>query len=164
MLTLVVLVGCGRSGHPRSGSDLAEGALLRMTAQPVGDGRMALVVENVSEQTLLLSRGVEIEALELDGASHENQELTDYGVPATAFFLISECGQSTQGCLTLEPEESLRTIPWTGFYAQPQCSDVDGAPSDYAASSGTYRFVITACSGGHRFESPPFSFSGTPSP
>lgn len=158
---VLALAGCGRSTGVRSGS-AAEGELLRLTPHPTGDGGVALIVENVSDQTLLLSRELAIVPVEISGASHDEGELTDYGIPASSFFLISDCSQSTRGCLSLAPEEEMRTVAWTGYYAEPQCPR--DAPSDYAAPTGRYRFVVTACSGGHRFESPPFEFSGNPSP
>ena len=157
LVSLVVLVGCGRSSRPRSGDDAAA-ELLRLTPHPIGDGRVALVVENVSDQTLLLSRGLAIEALEVSGASSDERQQDELGIPATDYFLISDCDQSTSGCVSLEPGESMRTVPWSGYYAEPQCPN--DAPSDYAAARGRYQFVVSACSGGHRFESPSFEFSG----
>jgi hypothetical protein len=151
------LAGCGRAPEPRSAEAPREDELLRLTAQPSGDGEVALVVENLSGRSLILSRGVVIEALEVAGQGYEGRELSDYGVRAADFFLVEGCDEPASGCVTLEPGASLRTVPWTGYYAAPQCPRE--TPSDYAAPSGTYRFVATACSGGLRFEGEPFHYA-----
>lgn len=133
-----------------------------MRERASADGLTALVVQNVSEVSLMLSRGVDIEALELFGEHHESRELEDFGIEASHFFLVEDCEQPTSGCLTLEPGETMTTVPWTGYYSEPQCPRE--APSDYAAPSGRYRFVITACGGGLQFPGPPFEHSVTSTP
>ena len=154
MLVPIVLTCCGGRGRARSGDDEADDELLSLNAHSTGDGRTALRIENVSDGPLVLSRGVAIEALELFGESQQNQELEEYGIESSHFFLISSCDQPTSGCVTLEPGASLQTIPWSGYYSEPQCPS--DTPSDYAAPSGRYRFVVTACSGGRQFFSAPF--------
>lgn len=162
LLILLAHQGCGRTPSPRTGQEPSEDEPLLMSEQTSAAGLTALVIQNVTDTSLMLSRGVEIEALELFGTHHESHELEDYSIEASHFFLIENCDQPTNGCLTLESEETMRTIPWTGYYAAPQCQQE--TPSDYAAPSGRYRFVVTACGGGLRFSGPPFEHVMTSTP
>jgi hypothetical protein len=157
VLAVVLLAaqsGCGQRPAPRTGVELQGVDALEMTASISPEGLTSLVVQNVSDVSLMISRGVEIEALEVFGVEHESHELEDFGIEATDFFLVEDCEQPARGCLTIEPGETIRSVPWTGYYAEPQCPRE--TPSDYAAPSGRYRFVITACGGGQRFPGPPF--------
>jgi hypothetical protein len=157
LMVVFVLAACGGASR-RSGAAPSDDELLRLRGEPSGDGEMAVVVENVSDRALVVSREVAIEAVELTGADYQGRELSDFSVEPRFFFLVESCDQETTGCVSLEPGESLRTVPWTGTYAAPQCPRE--TPSDYPAPTGRYRFVVTACSGGYRFYSPAFDFSG----
>lgn len=152
-----IVTACGGASR-RPGAAPPDGDPLLLRAEPAGGGEMALVVENASDHALVVSRAVAIEAIELAGADYQGRELSDFSVEPGDFFLVENCDQETTGCLSLEPGESLRTVPWTGMYAAPQCPRE--TPSDYAAPTGRYRFVVTACSGGYRFPSPPFDYTG----
>ncbi len=159
-LALVTLAGCASSTGRGPAGDGPDDQVLRMTVEPTDDGQVALRVENVSGRPITISRAVRIEAVEVFGTAYSARELAGFGVPSD-FFLIETCEQPTRGCAQLEPGESLRTVPWSGHYGDPQC--YREAPSDYPAPPGRYRFVATACSGAPRFESASFD-RGSPPP
>jgi len=57
-------------------------------------------------------------------------------------------------CTKLERTASLRPVPWTGSFCSSQCPST--CRLDGPAPAGTYRFVVTTCSGEHSYASPPF--------
>jgi hypothetical protein len=147
---LVALAGCAGATRGAGGG---EGELLRLVPERGEDGQVALRAENVFRRSVMLARAVRIEAVEVFGTDYSARELEGFGV-SEGFFLVATCEDRTDGCLQLDPGESIRTVPWSGRYAVPQC-DRETA-SDYPAPPGRYRFVVTACGGGGRFPSEPF--------
>ena len=62
-------------------------------------------------------------------------------------------------CITLHRGERLQPLPWNGYSCSSQCSESCRANTIYPP--GTFRFVVTSCSGDKSFAGPAFYMSET---
>lgn len=135
-------------GEPAAAPDPGPPPALGLTIEAGFEGASALVVENRGTSPVELSSALVLERQdEQDGDSFE---------PAgdvRGLALRFDCDEAPPECLALVPGAALHPPPWNGKVGEGQCGCTDCDP----APTGTYRFVVTTCGGGHRVESPAFT-------
>ncbi|RLB46655.1 MAG: hypothetical protein DRJ42_27165 [Deltaproteobacteria bacterium] len=118
---------------------------LGLSVEPGFEGAASLIVENRGSEAVELSSALVLEREE-DGAFAPVS-----GIAGLA--LRFDCVQEPPECLTLVPGAALHPPPWNGMLGDAQCVCTRCAD----APTGTYRFVVTTCGGGHRVTSPAFT-------
>ena len=72
--------------------------------------------------------------------------------------LVRTCNApTTSDCITLNPGETLRPPPWNGLSCASQCAA--SCRGNMSLPPGTFRFVISACSGDSTIYGPPFDMA-----
>lgn len=82
-------------------------------------------------------------------------------VSTAGLLLRARCEDAATDCVTIEADDELSIVPWSGMLGDAQCECTRCAP----APAGRYRFVVStceACQSPHRFESAPFTLPTAP--
>ncbi len=117
---------------------------LGLSVEPGFESATSLIVENRGSEPVELSSALVLEREE-DGAFAPVS-----GIAGLA--LRFDCEPPPE-CLTLVPGAALHPPPWNGMLGDAQCICTRCAD----APTGSYRFVVTTCGGGHRVTSPAFT-------
>jgi len=117
---------------------------LGLAVEPGRDGATSLIVDNRGEEPVRLATALSLERQ--DGEAFTAVE----GIGGLA--LRFDCTTPPEECVTLIPGAALHPPPWSGDLGDAQC-DCERCAD---APTGTYRFVVTTCGGGHRVQSPAF--------
>jgi hypothetical protein len=125
---------------------------IRLRVVPSAEGEI-LVIENRSRLDVELDTAIAIEELSGDSARVWIEPRGGAG----ALRMVAACDEEPAAqCRVLPAGASMRVVPWSGYYGAPQCPF--RTPSDFAAPTGRYRYVVRAC-GDERswqFRSPAF--------
>ncbi len=135
--------GSEATPEPTAAAEPGPVPVVRITGAPDRDRRVAIRVEN---------RGTE--AAELRGAVTVQRRAGESWEDARAarLDLRYSCEEEAPECVTLAPGAVLLPPEWLGTWGDAQCVCTRCGP----AEAGTYRFVVTSCSGAHTALSEPF--------
>jgi hypothetical protein len=129
----------------QSAADRGPAPTLGLSVEPARDGAANLIVENRGAEAVELSTGLVLERQ--DGTAWTTVD----GIQGLA--LRFDCTQPVPECITLIPGAALHPPPWTGDIGDAQCA----CERCVDAPAGSYRFILSTCTGGHRVESPAFT-------
>lgn len=105
------------------------------------DRRVAIHVENHGTEAIELRTAVAL----------EREDGDDWDDVSAALTLRDTCAAEASECITLAPGAVYIPPAWTGQLGDAQCECERCAP----APAGTYRLIVTSCSGAHRVEGEP---------